>query len=572
MICVYDIGNENFSRNGDAILQPTKCRIRMVAGGQYDLSMDHPMDPSGKWGHLVPEAIIKAPIPEEKIDSAVSGMDVDVYVTNATTTMYSGPSAPTRITYSEWNWQTEYHVGDKVTCTGASHRNYKCTSFDTTSQQVMVPPYNNPGWWKAIADMTSGSPVVGTFPAGTQVYLIDNAAATGWYEVMTTYGLTGYMQSANLTYSHHITPEEQEPKIINEQLFRIKSVAEDTKTHSVSVTAEHVSYDLKGVLVAGVDIGQQVPAMALALIQVGFMMSYRGMIATNLTETTDGTYTGKINGKNGVYALLDPDKGVVAQFKAACRRDNWDYYVMRKTSTVSAFRLRYRKNIEGVNWNRKSDQLVTRVVPVAKDAQGNDFFLDPTKWVDSSLISNYPVIRMEWLQVQGQVGKDDGTGEGTNWTETTLRTEMAAKAQARYDTDKADQIVNDITIDFEQLGDTEEYRALKGLEKVVLYDHLIATDERIGLNAEVEVCEIEFDAIREKITALKLTNVSLLTSRSVSGYNVVNKSITGDKLTDDVTRDIQEEAVLESNSYTDGRITNLRSWISNNFEPKQSNQ
>ena len=31
VICVYDIGNEDYEKNGDAVLMPTKGSIRMVA-------------------------------------------------------------------------------------------------------------------------------------------------------------------------------------------------------------------------------------------------------------------------------------------------------------------------------------------------------------------------------------------------------------------------------------------------------------------------------------------------------------------------------------------------------------
>ena len=70
MISVYDIGNEAFERNGDAVLLPKSGKVRMVAGGGCDLTLEHPIDPDGKWSHLVPEAIIKAPVPPETIASA----------------------------------------------------------------------------------------------------------------------------------------------------------------------------------------------------------------------------------------------------------------------------------------------------------------------------------------------------------------------------------------------------------------------------------------------------------------------------------------------------------------------
>ena len=70
MISVFDATNTNFEGNGDAVLLPLSCKHRQVAAGKYDLTLVHPIDPTGKWMHLVPEAIIKAPVPEETIENA----------------------------------------------------------------------------------------------------------------------------------------------------------------------------------------------------------------------------------------------------------------------------------------------------------------------------------------------------------------------------------------------------------------------------------------------------------------------------------------------------------------------
>ncbi len=572
MISVYDIGNENFDQNGDAVLIPTKCRVKQVAGGKYDLTMEHPMDPYGKWEHLVTEAIIRAPVPEEVIESAVSGLDVDVYVTNTTATMYEGPHAPQRIYYQQFYFSgVSYTVGDKVTYV---NHNWQMHTQDPGSDMgYNHPPDNYPEYWKRIADYTSGDPVLGTFTAGTEVYLLEDVGS-GWYQVMTFYGLTGYMLASQLTFDHHITPQETGNRFIETQLFRIRTVTRDTKQNKVSVTAEHVSYDMAGVMVKGVDLSQVSPAMAIAWIRNGFMMDYRGNIATNLTDADDGTYTGQINGKNAIYAYLDPDQGVVKKFDAELRRDNWDLYIMRKTTKDRGFRLIYGKNMLGVNWNQKTDQLITRVVPVAKDEKGNDFFLDNdgVQWIDSENISSFPIVRMEWLKINGQVGKDDGTGSGTNWTEETLRAEMEAKATERFTIDKADQVVHEITIDFEMLGDTDEYSEMKKMQRVLLYDTVHATNKRIGLNdVALEVTELEWDAIRGKVAAVKLSNVGEIVSRSVTGFTVVNRSISGNKLTDEAGDELVGRAVdrafEESGEYTDSKVGQLRSWVNTHFQP-----
>lgn len=535
MICVFDKDNLNFEGNGNAVLLPTEAKVRSVAGGNYDLTMVHPMEPEGKWKHLVPGAIVRAPIPEEEIENAFSGYEADVYKTTEEAALRESPSEPTAINYSQWNWQQAYEVGDKVSVSGWNHRNYECTYYDGGSQTIMVPPYNS-SWWKAINDTTGGAAVLVTLPAGTELYFIEDVDAT-WYKMSTYYGIEGYIKKSQVAFWKHLTPEETKPRIIREQLFRITNATADTKSHVVNVTAQHVSYDLNGIIVQDVSIRQASPAMAIGRMVEGFMIPYDGTIATNLTSDDNGTYTDDIKGKTGTYCFLDPDKGIVGKFDAALKRDNWDLFILQKTNTNRGFSIRYRKNLLGVSWARKSDGLITRVVPVAKDEKGEALYL-PEKWIDSDYINDYPVIRMERLSMKEQVGKDKGTGDGSTWTLSDLYDEMRAKAAERFTVDKVDRIVDEVTVDFEQLGDTDEHAALKGFEKVLLYDAVTVIHEDIGLNMVMTVNELEWDAIRQKITSVKVSNVGNRAGRSVTGYNVQNKSIGWQKLTDDVGDDI----------------------------------
>lgn len=563
MICVYDIDNTDFEKNGDAVLMPTSGTVKQVAAGNYTLDMVHPIDPYGKWAHLVPEAIIRAPIPEETIENAFSGLEADLYVTTEQAALRSGPSEPQPINYSGWSSGTVYSVGSKVTY---NQRNYQCTYFDQSSGYIMVPPPNSP-WWTEIARMTEGSPMLISMKAGTQLYFVESVNTT-WNKMSTLYGLEGYIRKNQIEFVKHLTPDETGPRTIDTQLFRIKTATVDTKQMQVTVSAEHVSYDLNGVLIKSVKVERQPPAYALAWIEQSFMMDYEGMLATDMVESEDASYTAEISGKSGMYALLDPDKGVVATFDAKFTRDNWDLFIMAKTDTDRGFRLRYGNNVLGINWKKDSTKLITRVVPVAKDENGEDFYLEDPEWVDSELIDDYPKIRMERIKVDGQVGKDDGSETGTTWTAAALREEMAKKAQSRFDVDKVDQIKHDITVDFTMLGDTAEYSWLKGLQNVLLYDKVLAIDERIGLSVTVEVQELEFDIIKKRIRALKLTNIAAYSGRNVSGFNVMNNSITGDKLTDEAGSNLVSEAVGASEEYTQSEINNVRAWVRTNFEPR----
>ena len=537
MICVYDIGNEQFDRNGDAVLTPLEGgTMRIVAAGAYEANLRHPIDAEGKWKHLVPGAILRLPVPREVIENAFVGVDVDVYRTTVATQLRAGPSEPTRITYDTWAAGTSYAVGKRVTYSGQNYR------LDTalTGYEIYSTPNTN-SKWSTIANYTGGSAILQQLPYHTELYFIEDAGS-GWYKMSTPMGIEGYVKSSRLEFVRHMTPSESDERVITEQLFRIKNVTVNVDAHLVDVYAVHVSNDLGAILIKDVELSQNIPAMAITRMVEGLMIPYRGDIGTNLTGDDDGTYTGNLNGKNGIFALLDPSSGFVTTFDARFARDNWDLFILERTNKDNGLTLRYGVNASGITWKRSSEEMVTRVVPVAKNASGKELYLEDL-WVDSPLINDYPVILMERLPVAGQVGKDDGTGTNTKWTDATLRQEMTKKAQERFSVDHVDEIAVEVDVNFEQTGITEELKDLRPWQDVNLYDVITAICEPVGMSVKLSVTEIEWDYINKRVLGLKACTTRRYTAPTVAGYNMANNSITTEKLT---SATIQEIAGLIS--------------------------
>ena len=540
MISVYDVGNEAFDKNGNAVLHPTSCVMTEEAGGSYEVTMEHPITEDGIWEHLVNDAIVKVPVPVPTIQSAYVGMDVDVYKINSNNTaLREGPSEPTAIYYTEWAAGLTYSVGSKVSYFGGSHRNYQCTNFDSSSQLINVPPTNNSSWWKQIPDTTSGSPVLTTLAADTEVYYIE-ASGQSWAKVSTKYGIVGYVKNNQITFVRHETVQPVPERTVEDHLFRIYNVLIKTDSQSVSVNARHVSYDLSGVLLGPCNLALQEPSWAIMRIRDAMLISYRGEIATNMTGTENGTYTGDLSNKNGTQAFLDPDKGIIPYFRGKLIRDNWDLFLMKNELVDRGIRLTYGTNMRGANWKRNTDKRINRVMPVAKAADGSDLYL-PEQWIDSDDISNQPVIKMEKLKVDGQVGKDDGTGTETNWTEENLLDHMRDKAEERFTVDHADAAVVELTVNFTLLGSTEEYKQYRDLEKVYMYDLVRVTDPRVGLNIQLQVSHIEWDCILERYNSIKVGNVFDYGGRTVFGYNIGADAIEYEKISTETIRRIISE-------------------------------
>lgn len=536
MINVYDIGNEAFEANGNAILHPVSCTMAEDAGGSYEISLVHPIEEGGVWEHLVCGAIIKAPVPVPTIQNAYVGQDVDVYGVNSNNTdLREGPSEPERITYPAWQDRPEgYNVGSKVTY---QSNNYQAIHGEGGSSVTHNPPTHSD--WKRIPNYTNGSPVLTTLKAGTDVYYVE-ASGSYWAKVSTKQGIIGYLKNSQITFLRHETVEPVPERTVEDQLFRIYNVTINTEKQSVSVNARHVSYDLSGILLGECNIALAEPSMMIMRIRDAMLMEYRGEIATNMTGTENGTYTGDLSHKNGTQAILDPDKGVIPYFRAQLIRDNWDLFLMKNDMTDRGIRLEYGKNLRGVSWKRSSDRLINRVMPVAKASDGSDLYL-PEQWVDSENIDDWPVIIMEKLKVDGQVGKDDGTGTDTNWTEETLLEHMREKANERFTVDHVDALTVEITVNFTLLGETEEYKQYKDLEKLYMYDLVRAVDPRVDLNLQLQVSHIDWDCMLERYISMKVGNVFDYGGRTVFGYNIGTDAIDYEKISTETIRRIISE-------------------------------
>ena len=523
MISVFNgMASRDYTKMGDVVLCPDSCILRHTAGGSYDLTMTHPIDPWGKWRWLVEGDIIKAPVQQETIANAYAGSELWIYETAAAAKLRATPSEPSTISYPAWSGDAVYSVGDKVSYSGKA---YQCDYFRAESGERIIPP-NISSWWHEISSTTPGGTVVASLTAGTKLIWISGGYSDTWWQMATYYGgISGWIKQSELTNEQHLTPEEVQPVTIYDQLFRIRKVNIDTSGGVVNVEAEHVSYDASALLIQKAEISGAVPALAIEHVMQGLYEPYQaGNVYTNLTDDSNGTYTKTIKGKSLTYALLDPDAGIVPTFDAHLIRNNWDFYVMAKTDTDRGFRLTYGKNLMGVQWTRHDQDLITRIIPVAKNEAGEELYLDSV-YVDSAHIGDYPVIRMEELSVSGQVGKDDGSDAGTTWTEAALKAEMQKKAQERFDVDHCDLPTMECTVDFEQLGDTAEFAQYRNLERAIMYDIVYVRDDRIGLDLELRVTEVEFDAIRKTVTGLKLSNVVRADGGTVAGYAVQNGAI-----------------------------------------------
>lgn len=529
---VYGVNDIDYDGNGAAILAPVSASVTEEAGAKYELTFTHPIDRRGIWQLLEPGNIVRASVPVADIESAFAGEDVDIYrVTASSAKVRAKPIDESRITYATWVVRT-YNAGEKVTYRGRA--NYQALLNITESAMYVAPP-NLPSAWKEISSYTPGATVLVTLKPDTLLYLV-SVYSSSWLLVQTMNGIQGYIKVSDCVFDHTEHVEETPSRSVSNQLFRIYSVSADSGKKTLTVNARHVSYDLAGNLIQSCAVTGTDAGITLARIRTALLFDEKCTLATNLTEDA-GVYTGDFSWKNPVNALLDPDTGLADYFKAKVVRDNWDIFLNKNDFIDRGVRLAYGVNLTGVTWKRDSSQLINRVVPVAQNAQGGELLLEDV-WVDSPIIDSYPVIRTEYLKVNGKVGGDDESG-GT-WTEETLREHMREKAEQRFSQDDADKPVVEITVNFALLGNASQYAQYHRLERLCLYDTIKVTDPTIGLEQSLQVSAYDWDPVLERYNSIKLGNVFERRGRDVSGYNLVDGCIRLNKLSTDTINAIKE--------------------------------
>lgn len=285
------------------------------------------------------------------------------------------------------------------------------------------------------------------------------------------------------------------------QLFQV--VAVEQTLDSVTVTARHVFYELANTYTT---YRSTWPVEAHNAIDGIF----DGLVSPDKRYTclTDSSHkAGALNYErvNVVQALLDPEYGICAQYGLSLIRDNYDLYLLKEVGSDRGYVVEYGKNMLSLEHNEDISNVVTRIIPFGKNANGKIVYMDGTKWVDSPHLDEYAMPRVMYLDCSA-VATESKTMTLAQ-VKSTLKTMAKAEFEAGCDLPELS-----MTVDFISLGDTEEYKQYRDLDKVYLYDRVTVKDKVRGHNYNAEVV-----AIRHNVLTGLLESVTLGSIRKGSG-------------------------------------------------------
>lgn len=333
---------------------------------------------------------------------------------------------------------------------------------------------------------------------------------------------TGYVEEtvlAELTESTVQIPQNfaglesvMTPTRLRNQFFEITEVHE--MDGYVEITALHVFYRMRqnhtlwepseNTKYSGASAIRNV--MANALFEPGFK------VASDSTDMIRGDELDYAR-MNIVEAFLNPESGICTRYGLSLIRDNDTFYCLKDVGFDRGFVVQNKKNMLGVDRTENTEDVITRVAPVGRDEDGNYVWLNRNgkKYIDSSHISEYPTPKAEIYITDIEIGVDGTTAEN-------IQQKLYEAAQKRFDEDEVDVPTVSMTVQFVSLGDTEEYKQYRDLDKVYLFDVIHIKDTERGYSYGAQVIAVQHNVL----TGL-LESVTIGTPQPWDGVRKIGK-------------------------------------------------
>lgn len=291
------------------------------------------------------------------------------------------------------------------------------------------------------------------------------------------------------------------PSFNGEQLFRVKN--KEKKDSGVSVDLTPVFLDAKNDCFL-VDIrptdknGQEALDLMTAPNARYTAKSDIKTVSTAYYQTMN--LIEAINGNN--------DNSFVNRWGGEIIYDNYTVTINERAGGDYGVQVLYGKNIvkDGFSESVDMTDVVTRIVPKSY----NGYMIEGEEpWTGSPLIEKYPtvhygVMTFEDVKMREDAGEDDEENGATICdTQEQLETALRKKCEEQFK-NGADKPKVTIEANMELLQNTELYEDVKDLEKVSLGDTVHCNHSKLGIKSDARVIELEWDAIRNKLTSVTL--------------------------------------------------------------------
>lgn len=316
----------------------------------------------------------------------------------------------------------------------------------------------------------------------------------GEYELTLQYPITGQWYS-RITEGAILKAKLDDSR--GNQLFRIYKSTKPLKG-IVTFYAEHISYDLNGLPLAGFNTAGSTPLVAINKALEETPLEHPFSAWSNIA-TLNGT---KIKEPCSVRGLLGGQEGSILDvWGGEYEFDNFTIKLHNHRGADNGVSIEYGKNLTDVKQESNIAECYTHIMPYAvytrDDGSGNseEVYVYLTEKVialpNAPSLGHYRAFRYD---CSGEFGDDEVP------TEAKIRV-FANRYIAK--TDLVTPKVN-ITVSFVNLADTVDYKNIAPLERVRLCDTVTVKFSKLGISAKAKVIKTVYDVLKERYESVTI--------------------------------------------------------------------
>lgn len=316
----------------------------------------------------------------------------------------------------------------------------------------------------------------------------------GSYECSLQYPITGqwYDQITEGCIIKAKANDTSEP-----QLFRIYKSSKPLKG-IVTYSAEHISYDLNGIPTLGFSVKNVTPQAAItrAIQDAGLPSAFTAI--SDISTLNSSTILTPCS----VRAILGGQAGSVLDvWGGEFEFDNFVVKLHKHRGSDRGVSIEYGKNLKDLKQEANIADCYTHLMPYARYSQDGegDEKIEVYVYLSEKVL---PLNNAENIGHSKAYIMDftDRFEEGEAVTEEALRAKATAYAAAA---ELGVPKVN-ITVSFIQLWQTEEYKNIAPLERVMMCDTVAVRFSKLGVTARAKVIKTTYNTLEEKYDSVEL--------------------------------------------------------------------
>lgn len=297
------------------------------------------------------------------------------------------------------------------------------------------------------------------------------------------------------------------------QAFRVYKITKTLKK-TITVCAEHISFDMSGIVVGPFASGVGYNAILSAIISNTVpvqdpLLPGTFSLSADFSEPTDKSWQNTV--PVSLRAILgDQTKSMLSNFGGEWKFDNYHATLYEKRGQDRGVVIKYGVDLTDLKQEEECSELFTGIAPYYKDPES-----------DATVMLDNIVVRVEDAYTEDPPHYDYEKYTSHDFTNSfdNIPTKQALIDETkRYIRDEKIGIPKvNLTLSFANLRKTMEYSRFTELQKVMLCDTITVLFPEMNIRTTARVEKIEYDAIKEEYKSIDVGEAKKTLADTISG-------------------------------------------------------